>query len=378
MTETRSDPDRDLTAELRLRADPPRVVRLSKKALITLATAGSVGLAAAIAFAMTSRPAGRPPEDAPAATESRPSEALAALPKDYGAVPRAVPDLGPPLPGDLGEPILSAGQAGAVPPIGASAPPPPAVDPAVELRRQEREAARTSVLFFGTAATGSAAPAPGRDAGPAGSSAGGADPRTTSPERLARPASPYVVQAGAVIPAALVTGLRADLPGPVVAQVTAPVFDSPTGRWLLIPQGSRLIGTYDDEIGFGQSRVALAWTRLIFPDGRSIVLDDNPAADAQGYAGLQDGVNRHWGRLLASAALSTVLGVGAEIAADEEGDEGAGRAIRRALGDTSNQVGQAVVGRQLDVAPTLTVRPGHPLRVLVTRDLVLEPLNPRR
>ena len=92
-----------------------------------------------------------------------------------------------------------------------------------------------------------------------------------------------MVQAGAVIPAALVTGLRSDLPGQITAQVTSNVYDSPTGRFLLIPQGARLIGEYDSRVAFGQSRVLLAWTRLILPNGRSIVLERQPGADAAGY-----------------------------------------------------------------------------------------------
>uniref|UniRef100_A0A973VWP6 TrbI/VirB10 family protein n=1 Tax=Bradyrhizobium septentrionale TaxID=1404411 RepID=A0A973VWP6_9BRAD len=120
------------------------------------------------------------------------------------------------------------------------------------------------------------------------------DRRTTSPDRLVRPASPFVVQAGTVIPAALITGIRSDLPGQITAQVTEAVYDSPTRRARLIPQGARLIGTYDSQVAFGQSRVLLVWTRLIMPNGRSIVLERQPGADASGYAGLEDEVDNHW------------------------------------------------------------------------------------
>ena len=123
-----------------------------------------------------------------------------------------------------------------------------------------------------------------------------ADRRTVAPDRVAAPASPYVLQAGAVIPAALITGIRSDLPGQITAQVTENVYDSPTGRILLIPQGTRLIGQYDNGVGFGQRRVLLVWNRLIFPNGRSIVLERQPGADAEGYAGLEDGVDYHWWR----------------------------------------------------------------------------------
>ena len=130
---------------------------------------------------------------------------------------------------------------------------------------------------------------------------------TTSPDRVVAPASTYVVQAGNIILASLITGIRSDLPG----QITENVYDSPTGRFLLVPQGTRLIGIYDSQVAFGQSRVLLVWTRLIMPNGRSIVLERQPGADTAGYAGLEDEVDNHWGafvqgrccrRCLASAA----------------------------------------------------------------------------
>jgi type IV secretion system protein VirB10 len=200
--------------------------------------------------------------------------------------------------------------------------------------------------------------------------------RTTSVERLIAPASPNIVQAGSIIPAALITGVRSDLPGQITAQVTANVYDSPTGRILLIPQGARLIGEYDSEIAAGQTRVLLAWDRLILPDGRSIILERQPGADLAGFAGVQDGINHHWGNMLKAAAISTLLGIGTELSADEDDD--LTRALRRGTQDTVNQTGQQIVRRQLNVQPTLTIRPGYPLRVIVTRDLLLEPVGTTR
>lgn len=136
-----------------------------------------------------------------------------------------------------------------------------------------------------------------------------------SRSRLHLPTSRFLVTAGTVIPAALLTGINSDLPGPIVATVTQSVFDSATGRYLLIPQGSRLIGRYDSQLSFGQGRLLMVWTRLILPDTSSIVLDRLQGLDGAGQAGLEDGVDRHWGRLLAGAAVSTLLGVGAELAA---------------------------------------------------------------
>src|SRR2546429_1008163 len=186
------------------------------------------------------------------------------------------------------------------------------------------------------------------------------------------PASKYIVQAGSVIPAALLTGIRSDLPGQVTGQVTENIYDSPSGRYLLIPQGSKLIGLYDSQVAFGQSRVLLVWTRLIFPNGRSIVLERQPGADPEGYAGLEDQVDYHWSRLFMAAALSTLLGVGSELGASNT-DNDIVRALRRGSSDSLNQTGQQIVRRNLNVQPTLTIRPGFPVRVIVNRDLVLAP-----
>ncbi len=175
-----------------------------------------------------------------------------------------------------------------------------------------------------------------------------------------------------MIPAALLTGLRSDLPGQIPAQVTEPVYDSPTGRTLLIPQGARLIGTYDAQVQFGQSRALLVWTRLIYPNGRSIVLERQPGADPEGYAGLQDRVDNHWGQLFKAALLSTLLSVGME-AGTSNNENSLVQAIREGASNSFAQTGSQVVGRSLSIQPTLTVRPGFPVRVIVTHDLVLEP-----
>ena len=141
------------------------------------------------------------------------------------------------------------------------------------------------------------------------------------------------------------------------------------------PQGSRLIGIYDSQVAFGQSRVLLVWTRLIMPNGRSIVLEREPGADAAGYAGLEDEVDNHWGALFNAALLSTLLGVGSELGAGSDTGNNAGliQALRLGTSESLNQAGQKVVQRDLNIQPTLTVRPGFPVRVIVNRDLVLEP-----
>jgi type IV secretion system protein VirB10 len=197
------------------------------------------------------------------------------------------------------------------------------------------------------------------------------DRRTIAPDHVAPPASPYVLQAGSVIPAALITGMRSDLPGLITAQVTQHIYDSPSGQILLIPQGTRIVGEYSNDVGFGQRRVLLVWNRLIFPNGRSIVLERQPGADTEGYAGLEDGVDHHWWDMAKAAGLSTLLAVGAELTMDD--DDRLVQAIRNGAQDTINDAGQQIIQRQLQVPPALTIRPGFPMRVIVTRDLVLEP-----
>jgi type IV secretion system protein VirB10 len=368
-------------AELRLRSARPPVTRLSRKVLIGLGAVSSVAVIGAVAYAMSDRHHGKAQAEL-YSVGGLPPERLSALPKDYGAAPK----LGPPLPGDLGRPIVAAGAPAptmATDPAGGVDSARQEAEAARQRLVQERDGARTSRLFASDAqggATPQAAAVAGIDVADAGSVAAGGrqtvldgpvDRRTTSPDRLQSPPSPFVVQAGAVIPAALVTGIRSDLPGQIVGQVTENVYDTPTGRFLLIPQGARLIGTYDSQVAFGQNRVLLAWTRLILPDGRSLVLEKLPAGDAQGYAGLHDRVDRHWSGLFGMAALSTILGIGAELGNNDDND--IVRAIRQGSVGTFNQVGQQAVGQGLSVPPTLTIRPGAPVRVMVTRDLILEP-----
>ncbi|MCH4540391.1 TrbI/VirB10 family protein [Ochrobactrum sp. A-1] len=367
----------DTTAPMRLRAEPPRVTRLSRKMLAGVGAVALFGIGGALIYALQTRDMSGNGEEL-YSTENRPTaDGLSGLPRDYTG-----PVLGPPLPGDLGGPILDAQNRGqpVTPPAMAT----PARDPAEERRLAEEEAARVSRVFFQTApGAGTASPSLAGlglngQLGAAGTQDrhtaflnGPVDRQTVALDRIMAPASPYILQAGAVIPAAMITGIRSDLPGQITAQVTENVYDSPTGSLLLIPQGTRIIGQYDAGVTFGQRRVLLVWNRLILPNGRSIVLERQPGADASGYAGLEDGVDYHWWDLMKAAGLSTLLGIGTELATDDE--DRLIRAIRDGAQDTINQAGQQIVQRQLQVAPTLTIRPGFPVRVIVTRDLVLEP-----
>lgn len=372
--------------DLKLRSEPPSVMRLSRKAIGMASAVTLTAIGGVFAYALHSSSKG--PATELLSTDSKATaDSLAGAPKDYTQVPK----LGAPLPGDLGGPILKAQQQGAMaalPPVGppAAMPQQRPADQARQLAAQERDAARTSRLFQGglTGSSGAFPAGSGPQAlplveaavppaplavGKQGFLERTGDRNSVASGRLVPPVDPNVVQAGSIISAALITGIRSDLPGQITAQVTQNVYDSPTGRRLLIPQGARLIGDYDADVSFGQSRVLLAWNRLILPDGRSIMLDRQPGADAAGFAGLQDGVNYHWGSLAKATLISTLLGVGAELGSGS--DDALVRALRTGTQDTVNQAGQQVVRRQLNVAPTLTIRPGSPVRVIVTRDLIL-------
>lgn len=340
------------------------------------------------------------------------AENLDQLPKDYAGLSpvskQAPPVLGEPLPGDLGPAIVKAQHPMETRPPGGG------VDPAQAERLAAEEASRSSVFFRSGASGGGPKPGaaqtvvdppalasgnqPFNPMGTLAAAAQPADPTavqnrqdqkeafvakaddaaTRNPGSLQLPASPYQVMAGTIIPAALVTGINSDLPGQVIANVSEAVYDTATGRHLLIPQGSRLIGRYDSQVTFGQRRVLLVWTRLILPDTSSVALDRLPGIDPAGYAGLEDGVDWHWDRILAGAALSTLLGMGAELAAPDSRSDGNRIIItaRESAQETVNQVGQEITKRNMSIQPTLTIRPGFPVRVMVNKDLVLRPYQP--
>ncbi|MGY8706065.1 TrbI/VirB10 family protein [Bradyrhizobium sp. 18BD] len=379
----------DRSGSFRLRAEQPRVTRLSRKVLAGGTAIVLLVIGGTVLWSLQSSRS-RNQAELYSTDHHNVADGITTLPKDYAGVPRqAVPQLGPPLPGDLGRPILAA--QGLSPTSG--------VDPDKQRQDQETEAARISHLFASTngremrpsaaAAVGSerAVPPGATSTGDDGSAQSAqdrklafvnasVDRRTVSPDRITRPASPYIVQAGTVIPGALITGIRSDLPGQITAQVTENVFDTPTGRFLLVPQGARLIGIYDSQVTFGQSRVLLVWTRLIMPNGRSTVLERQPGTDTGGYAGVEDQVDNHWGELFKAAALSTFLAVGTEVGAGSDSNSNNSaiiQALRHGASDSLNQTGQQVVRRSLNIQPTLTVRPGFPVRVLVNRDLILAP-----
>jgi type IV secretory pathway VirB10-like protein len=374
----------DSAQALRLRADHPRITRLSRKVLAGGTALALLLISGAVLWALRSNhPHSPAPDELYSTDHHNVADGLTTLPQDYAGIPRDVPRLGPPLPGDLARPIGTVeGQSGSI-----------GLDAEQQRANQETEAARTSKVFASTTApvapphaasqetATKAAPSSDETFTQNGQDSkllfvnAPVDRRTTAPDRLSRPASPFVVQAGTIIPAALITGIRSDLPGQITSQVTENVYDSPTGRFLLVPQGARLIGIYDSQVAFGQSRVLLVWTRLIMPNGRSIVLERQPGADTSGFSGLEDEVDNHWGALFKAALLSTLLGVGSELGSTTGTGSNSDviTALRRGSSDSLNQTGQKVVQRNLNIQPTLTIRPGFPVRVIVNRDLVLEP-----
>lgn len=374
---------------LAIRTKPARAIRFRRGVIIAIAALGSVSLMAVAWIALKPRVfsavADRQELSEPS---NRPStDALNGLPATYGDAPK----LGPPLPGDLGRPILE-NQRRMAAETGTGS------DPSVQQAAQERErqlaelkAARESgVLVQGrtvsspsTAPDAAAAPTPmanpaldpDRDPNAQGRKAQfvGALDRSddVNPHVLTAAPSPYLLSAGSVISASLITGLRSDLPGLVTAQVTSQVFDSPTGRILLIPQGSRLIGSYDSVVAFGQKRALIVWQRIMLPDGSSMKIDNVPATDASGYAGLQDKVDFHTWALLKGVALSTLLGVGSQLTVTGESD--LVQAIRESTQQNVSRAGDQLTSRNLNIQPTITIRPGATVRLVVHKDLILAP-----
>jgi type IV secretory pathway VirB10-like protein len=374
----------DSAQALRLGVERPRITRLSRKVLAGGTALALLLISGAVLWALRSnQPRNPAPDELYSTDHHNVADGLTTLPHDYAGISRDVPRLGPPLPGGLGH--LTATADGQSVSSG--------LDAEQQRANQETEAARTSKVFASTTAPVTPPHAPSQEK--ANNTASSSDEtftqngqdrkllfvtapidrRTTAPDRLSRPASPFVIQAGTIIPAALITGIRSDLPGQITAQVTENIFDTPTGRAKLVPQGARLIGIYDSQVAFGQSRVLLVWTRLIMPNGRSIVLERQQGADAGGYSGLEDEIDNHWAELFKAALLSTILGVGAELGAGADNGSNTDilQALRLGAANSLNQTGQQVTRRNLNIQPTLTIRPGFPVRVIVNRDLVLEP-----
>lgn len=188
-----------------------------------------------------------------------------------------------------------------------------------------------------------------------------------------KPASPYVLQAGFVIPATLISGINSSLPGQIMAQVSQNIYDSPAGNFRLIPQGSRLVGTYSSEVEFGQARVLVAWQRIIFPDGKTMDIGAMPGADGVGQAGFNDQVNNHYLRIFGSALVMSAIVAGAAYSQRDSGGafgrQNAGSIMSQSLGQQLGLVTTNLIRKNLNIAPTLEIRPGYRFNLIVTKDL---------
>ena len=196
----------------------------------------------------------------------------------------------------------------------------------------------------------------------------------------------FELKTGAVIPGVMVTGINSDLPGNIIAQVSQNVFDSATGKHLLLPQGAKLFGVYDSRVIYGQERVLVAWNRVVFPDGSSITLGAMPGSDMAGNAGYTDEVNNHYFRIFGSAVLMSLMSGGMAYtmdSLDNSNSESDKPTLQNEMGSAlAAQLGQAtlqLLQKNLNIKPTLEIRPGYQFNVIVTKDLVFErPYRPQR
>ena len=379
---------------LALRGKPPRVVRFRRGLIIGIAAVSAVCLVTVSWMALqppTFRKLGvQTSDDGPLTRTS--SDTLANLPKSYSEVPQ----LGPPLPGDLGRPILeherSLEQSNSAP--GMSMAGRGLGEGVAPLRNEPSQPtmanARTAGLLVELASnhrpdieedhSGVAIKPDQAETSPAALSSGQqqmidfarAQGGTINRYSLGAASSPSMLSAGTIIPASLITGLNSDLPGMVIAQVTENVRDSASGQFVLVPQGARLIGNYDSIIAYGQRRALLVWNRIVMPDGSSVELDHMPATDSSGYAGVSDGVDSHTWQLLKGIGMSTLLGIGTQLSFGGSGSDLI-RAIRESVQESAAHAGDQITSRNLSVQPTIRVRPGWPIRALVNSDLLLPP-----
>jgi type IV secretory pathway VirB10-like protein len=187
------------------------------------------------------------------------------------------------------------------------------------------------------------------------------------------PRSPYELRAGFVIPGLLISGINSELPGQIMAQVSQDVYDTPLGKYKLIPQGSRLVGSYTSDVAFGQSRILIGWQRIVFPDGKVMDIGSMPGADSAGYAGLKDKVNNHYFRLFGSAFLMSAVTAGVAMSQPDQAPTNnrptASSAMSEALGQQLGNVTAQLISKNLNVAPTLEIRPGYRFNVIVTKDM---------
>lgn len=352
MAEEKQDAD---PPELRLRAAPRPVTRLKGARMGLLAVLAGCVLLVLIARGFRhGREEATPPDKQKAMHPRALPWMLAALPASYDHIKNAIAALGGPrAPGPF-PPALAPPQG----PLAAPGREIPSLSQVARNKAQEAARAARAGVFFTRIAQGKSAKTRGAVRG------------KQSPAGAGAFAAGYALLAGTIIPASLITGLKSDLPGPVLAQISQNVYDSISGAHLLLPQGARLIGSYDNHIAYGQSRVRVVFSRVILPDGTSFALGHLPASDEAGYVGLTGGVDDHLFRLLKGASLSSLLGIAAEQGLGL-GNSLLAQALRQSVISSANQGGQELVHKAINVAPTITVPPGTPLTVVVEKTLVL-------
>ena len=402
---------------IELGVPPPRVKRIRKPLVIGTA----IGASLLVAYLMFGAANTTVEQEAEEQTEAlaRPGTALNQLPVDYAAAREqiaqrqeeekrrflagsgGIPQLGPPRAGDVGVVQLETERRlGIAPTSNSGAPnrqPTPEEQALTQMRierarnaQQVRESALDSPTSFSFGSQQQQEPQQPASVQTPQTVDTSAQQAPTDQDRkrdfvAERPAKdPFLQQgvytpsgtfvaAGTLIPALFITGLNSDLPGNIVAQVTQPVYDTPTGKHVLIPQGTRLIGEYDSNVGYGQQRVLLVWTQLQFPNGKSLSLLGMPGVDWSGYAGVKDQVNNHFGRLIGGVVFGSLLSA-ATSGSSQPGLISESSFSDRARQGASQNVANAadrITQKNLDIQPTLVVRPGQRVAVFITTSIAL-------
>ena len=417
--------------ELPLHTKAVKVARFNRKMVAAILTLVTVVTAIALIFALKPKPKKTPEQIAqeqakrPGGATYQPAlpESVAGAPANYGEASKGVPKLpfppgSTPQPGTVkptpepGAPTLpgteTPGTPGYVPaPAGAGtgttalSPKQQRRETEAELKRKEAIEARKSPVVFpmgGTEPPQTQLPLPALpalpvQAAPAAPAQPPVDDQNQQEEKraflkpkkdspyvettLLKPISPYEIKAGTIFPATLLTGINSDLPGQIVAQSSENVYDTVTGRFLLIPQGTRIVGEYDSKVAYGQERVLVVWSRLILPNGNSISLEGMPGVDLSGYSGLKDRVNNHYWKLISGVVLGSVLGAGAQVAVGGQGSANTppsfGQLAVSGAAGNLNQAGQRITEKNLNLQPTIEIRPGMNVNVFATKDMIMQP-----
>lgn len=365
---------------LSLRAPRPPVIRLRKSVVQAVVMGGAVLVSGSLAWAFVVQPELRAGAQARAAEKKpekgrglvRPTEIVTRQPSSYDRLPEPRGSAAP----DEADPVLAA-TVSAYPAQNYR----PLSTPRSAGASAADQAARSAIFFDAGRGGGSSIAEPVVASAQRASDASTANGRRGAAYNenvLTAPLSPFELKAGAIVPAALLTGVDTARTGPVIAMVTQNVFDTVSGRHLLIPQGARLIGRHEGESAYGDRRAFLVWERLILPNGKSLILDGEPGVDAEGAIGVRGQVDRRLFPLLVGTLFAGAVTTLGQMARDDSGRDSGGW-----LGDAGDaaaiegaQIGGRLVDRELEVRPSIRLRAGMQVRVMITRDLILEPYQP--